>query len=397
MCNRSNNIYSLQVLASHRILSAPVVSGKKGAGSGAGSNKALEESSCSEGGSTPGSRLIRDRLQGFIDIRDILSSFLLEIDLKELQNAKMLKRMRVLEEKGQEFACKAIQELKSLGSDGWFYDLEETKHASILEIIMDGFLNLGNKPADAFGGSRRRRVVHRLALCGGDGALTNVVSQSDVARFLFENLSEFGGLGDETAEELGFVRGPEHVVKVAPECPALDAMILMEERDISAVAVVNSVGSIIGNFSISELRNIMSEHFGSLALPVGEFLALEHGTEYAGYAITREGSSPGSGGGNTMSSMKSNNDIVPMGTSPGSRPSGAGFKFAQDREMRRRDSAPGHEVGQNLITCSPDSPLSDILSTIVHNRLHRVYICSDDMVPCGVITLTDLLRKMAMS
>ncbi len=26
----------------------------------------------------------------------------------------------------------------------------------------------------------------------------------------------------------------------------------------------------------------MSEHFGSLALPVGEFLALEHGTEYHG-------------------------------------------------------------------------------------------------------------------
>lgn len=37
----------------------------------------------------------------------------------------------------------------------------------------------------------------------------------------------------------------------------------------------------------------MAEHFGSLALPVGEFLALEHGTEYAGYAIQRdETSSP---------------------------------------------------------------------------------------------------------
>lgn len=29
----------------------------------------------------------------------------------------------------------------------------------------------------------------------------------------------------------------------------------------------------------------MSEHFGSLALPVGEFLALEHGIEYAGYIV----------------------------------------------------------------------------------------------------------------
>ena len=39
----------------------------------------------------------------------------------------------------------------------------------------------------------------------------------------------------------------------------------------------------IGNFSVSEMRTIMAEHFGALALPVGEFLALEHGTEFVGY------------------------------------------------------------------------------------------------------------------
>jgi hypothetical protein len=38
-----------------------------------------------------------------------------------------------------------------------------------------------------------------------------------------------------------------------------------------------------GNFSVSEMRTIMAEHFGALALPVGEFLALEHGTEFVGY------------------------------------------------------------------------------------------------------------------
>ena len=31
------------------------------------------------------------------------------------------------------------------------------------------------------------------------------------------------------------------------------------------------------------MRTIMAEHFGALALPVGEFLALEHGTEFVGY------------------------------------------------------------------------------------------------------------------
>ena len=32
-------------------------------------------------------------------------------------------------------------------------------------------------------------------------------------------------------------------------------------------------------------RTIMAEHFGSLALPVGEFLALEHGTGEAGRRV----------------------------------------------------------------------------------------------------------------
>lgn len=357
--------FMMQLLASHRILSAPVVNV---------TNSAPE--------AEPMADHTREEIAGFIDIRDVLSSFLKELNLDGLREAKMLKRMRILEEKGQEFAVKSVKELKSVGSDGRLYNLDEAKHSSMLEMIIDGFLSTEKKGQETFGGTRKRHVVHRLALVDEQGRLSHVVSQSDVVKFIFDHLEEFCGfLVDETAESLGFVRGEENVVKVSPDCPAIDAMMLMEEKDISAVAVVNAVGGIIGNFSISELRNIMSEHFGSLALPVGEFLALEHGTEYAGYAATKESSS----------------DELLLGTSPGSRPSGAAFKFAHDREMRQRKvSTPGSEVGQNLITCSPNSPLSEIMSTIVHNRLHRIYVCSDDMIPCGVITLTDLLRKMSL-
>jgi len=123
----------------------------------------------------------------------------------------------------------------------------------------------------------------------------------------------------------------------------------------------------------------MAEHFGSLALPVGEFLALEHGTEYAGYAIQRD------------DSKESNPKEIALGSSPA--PSAAGFKFAHDRELRRRESHPGAEVGQTLITCAPDTTLAEILDKIVHNRLHRVYVCDEEMVPCGVLTLTDILRQ----
>jgi len=231
-----------------------------------------------------------------------------------------------------------------------------------------------------FGGSRSRQVVHRLALFDAEGALTNVVSQSDMVNFLYGHMDEMGRLADATVSDLGFVRGVSSVVTLRPETPALDAMVLMEERSISAVAVVNDKDSIIGNFSISELRTIMAEHFGSLALPVGEFLALEHGTEYAGYAVQRE------------ATEEAPSAAAPLGSSP--PPSDAGFKFAHDRQMRRRESHPGAEVGQTLITCGPDTTLSEVLDKIVHNRLHRVYVCTERMAPCGVITLTDVLRQL---
>jgi CBS domain-containing protein len=53
---------------------------------------------------------------------------------------------------------------------------------------------------------------------------------------------------------------------------ALQALRMMRDHDISGVAIVDSGGSLLGHFSVSELRSIMVEHLGALALPVLEFL-----------------------------------------------------------------------------------------------------------------------------
>jgi hypothetical protein len=63
-----------------------------------------------------------------------------EVDLPELKEAKMLKRMRIFEESGVRFSGKCIRDLKSLGSDGWFYNLKGAANTSLREIIHDGFL-----------------------------------------------------------------------------------------------------------------------------------------------------------------------------------------------------------------------------------------------------------------
>jgi CBS domain-containing protein len=43
-------------------------------------------------------------------------------------------------------------------------------------------------------------------------------------------------------------------VCVSPETSAIEAMHILNSRRISALAVVDGVGKIIGNFSISEMR-----------------------------------------------------------------------------------------------------------------------------------------------
>jgi hypothetical protein len=113
-------------------------------------------------------------------------------------------------------------------------------------------------------------------------------------------------------------------------------------------------------------------------------LALEHGTEYAGYVAQREAPPP---------PPEAAPPPPPLGASP--PPSAAGFQFAAERELRRRDSgAPGAEVGQALVTCGPGTRFGEALALLVRHRLHRVYVCDDSTAPVGVITLTDVLRKL---
>lgn len=54
------------------------------------------------------------------------------------------------------------------------------------------------------------------------------------------------------------------VLSTAPEVSAFEAMVSMSASGISALAVVSESGRLIGNFSTSELRTIMADHFGSL-------------------------------------------------------------------------------------------------------------------------------------
>lgn len=58
----------------------------------------------------------------------------------------------------------------------------------------------------------------------------------------------------------------------------------MPRESLGAVAVEDGrAGVLIGSFSLSDLRGLAVDHMGVLGLPIAEYLALLHNTEYAGW------------------------------------------------------------------------------------------------------------------
>jgi hypothetical protein len=154
----------------------------------------------------------------------------------------------------------------------------------------------------------------------------------------------------------------------------------------------------------------MAEHFGALSLPVGEFLALEHGTEFVGYRrITVRPAFPRPAEGPPCTAPAG----APLGrwvcasgrrrgaprarplrpscsplTSPYAPPSDhvpplpppptddgvkstPGHRFVTDRVARTRPRTPGEEVGQSLVLVTPSTPFADVIERIVQHRIHR--------------------------
>lgn len=71
---------------------------------------------------------------------------------------------------------------------------------------------------------------------------------------------------------------------------------------------------------------------------MGEFLALEHGTEYSGYSIAHEAPVDGV-------------DVS------------SGAAFARDRQSRSKPGCkqpPGADVGQYLVVCCPSNTVSEV-------------------------------------
>lgn len=126
--------------------------------------------------------------------------------------------------------------------------------------------------------------------------ISNVLSQTDLARWILYQIETgaAGELGSTTLQELGLI--PKDVLCVLSDRPAMEAFSAMLHAGLHTVGVCNAAGKdaqLVGSIGLRNLRLLTPESFGSLALPVGEFLAVQTGTVYSSAGHSHGAGEPG--------------------------------------------------------------------------------------------------------
>ncbi len=225
----------------------------------------------------------------------------------------------------------------------------------MLQIITDGFLS---PPAAGVA------ACHRLAVFdfGAQGQaetpleattqpirILAVVSQSDVVRWLAAHTPSLGDLPRATLSDLQLL--PKPVCCVGADDPAVEAFQAILAAGLPAAGVHNGAGhdAIVGALNLADLKGIVAEKLGVLALPVGEFLAVRFATVWA--------SAHG------------------MGVEAGG--------------LARRDTLLQQHT---LVRAAPHDTFGQLLRLFVSKHARAVCVLDDHSKPLSVVTPTDIMR-----
>lgn len=250
---------------------------------------------------------------GIVDVGTILQGLVEDMDQNENEAAK--------NETAVKFFQKKLAELPNWFRDGGFFLVPWNGDAtpSLMELIQNVFLT-----------KRPPWTNHRAVLLNEQGLVGDILTQTDLVRYVQKHVHELGELASTPIKELELATVWNTPVATLPKsAKAIDAFRMMLKEYMSAYPIVEEVGGpLLGNISTSDLRGFLPEQVNDLELPVIEFLQRHE-----------------------------NRALVP-------------------------------------ITCVEDDSLSTLLSRMVQHRLHRIYIVDGKVSPVGVVTMTDILRLL---
>eukprot|EP00698_Gefionella_okellyi_P001599 TRINITY_DN1151_c0_g1_i3.p1 TRINITY_DN1151_c0_g1~~TRINITY_DN1151_c0_g1_i3.p1 ORF type:complete len:262 (+),score=64.31 TRINITY_DN1151_c0_g1_i3:362-1147(+) len=129
----------------------------------------------------------------------------------------------------------------------------------LVQVIKEGFLapHASNKH------------IHRVAVFDKHGRVSDLLSQTDIIRYLSQRPRYLGDLASKTLGQLGLAQ--KHVYSVQKSVRAIAAFKQMLDLQVSALAVVDGE-VLVGNLSASDLRGITEQTFDRLALTVEQFI-----------------------------------------------------------------------------------------------------------------------------
>ncbi|GAB4816058.1 hypothetical protein N2152v2_003104 [Parachlorella kessleri] len=309
----------------------------------------------------PVSDAVSGEYVGMIDVADLLKGLIRGVypELLEQDYLKSHKRLSIseLQSVGVEFTAKNLSSLLH-GGDLWFKGDAES---NLLEVVESGF-RVGI-PAKLHSPHHHLRVHHRVAVFDilpgeqtPDGPIpewriTDIISQTDVLRFLLANIDRLDSAFGRSIKDLGLVQGS--VNSVTADTPALSVFALMHKRQLSGIAITETPGGpLVGNLSMSDLRGLTPDRFGALALPIGAFVLLQNKKGISWEDVLLD---------NLPAAIKEGRWAEALSVLP-------------------------------LVTATPDTPLRQVIESLVEYRKHRVWVVDGEGKACGVVTPTDLLR-----
>jgi len=178
--------------------------------------------------------------------------------------------------------------------------------------------------------------VHRVPVVDSDDQIVDIITQSMLIDFLWQNLEAIGTAAKSPVSDITSTF--QQVVTISSQSKAIIGFQTMLQHVVSGLAVVDESGRLVDNLSLRDLKGIRPDVqiFWRLWTPISEF------------------------------------------------------------KDKVREEFPSHKIPTKPVVAIESDPISSILEKMATQHLHRVFVVDslESMKPMRVITQTDILRAV---
>lgn len=242
---------ALEKLRKERVLSAPVVSDRED----------VDEKEKAQ---------VPFAVEGILDVSTVLHALFSYMDRWKMRFDTPQEFAYCLNVVSPSFLKEEIGELQERCDDGRCIFKSQCR-CSMLETVEKFFCTQSEHSGVVV---KNVRHNHRILVLDMSFHPVDVVSQTDILRYLDKHTEDLGELRFKTVRELRLSKKP--LGQITANIPTYEAFRRMDREKISGYAVVDPMDfTLVGNLSASDLRGLTSKTFDRLALPVGEFLTFQ--------------------------------------------------------------------------------------------------------------------------